>query len=75
MASSGDENAEIDYQKNHIDETHVPQLIVAFVVSLFLAYSAIILRLFSRRLSRTPLGWDDWIIVLSLVSSSSIPRL
>lgn len=72
MASSSSEIAELQYERNHIDDTHVPQMIVAFVVSLFLAYSAILLRLISRRLSRTQLGWDDRIIVLSLVSSLSV---
>ena len=71
MASASSENAELQYERNHINDTHVPQLIVSFVVSLFLAYSAILLRLISRRLSRTQLGWDDKIIVLSLVSSLS----
>ena len=75
MASSSSENAELQYKRNHIDNKHVPQLTAAFVVSLFLAYSAILLRLISRRLSRTQLGWDDRIIVLSLVSSLSIPQL
>ena len=75
MATSSSENAELQYEKSHINDTHVPQLIASFVVSLFLAYSAIVLRLISRRLSRTRLGWDDWIIVLSLVSSLLVPWL
>ena len=75
MATSSSETAQLQYEKSHINDTHVPQLIASFAVSLFLAYSAIVLRLTSRRFSRTQLGWDDWIIILSLVSSILFPWL
>lgn len=41
-------------------------LIGVFAFSLFLSYTAILLRFISRRLSRTVLGPDDWIIFSSL---------
>ena len=65
------ESAELLYEQAHVDETHVPQLIAAFTVSLVIAYGAVALRLISRRLSRTQLKWDDWTILLSLVKNLS----
>ena len=66
MDSAG-ERAEIQYQLAHIEETHVPQLVVVFVFSLVISYGAVALRLASRHLSRTQLRWDDWTILVSLV--------
>ena len=50
-------------------ETEVPRLIGAFVACLVIAYLAVILRLISRRLNKTDLKADDWLLVTSLVSS------
>ena len=70
MAAAG-QSAELQYERAHVSETHVPQLIAVFTVSLAIAYSAVALRLLSRHLSKTQLKWDDWTILLSLVESLS----
>ena len=59
--------AKLQYQREHISDTHVPQLIAAFVCALVIAYTAVILRLLSRYMGRTQLKWDDWLIISSLV--------
>ena len=66
--ASAQEAAEVQYEEDHLSDSHVPQLIAVFTVSLAIAYSAVVLRLISRRMSRTQLKWDDWVICLSLVS-------
>ena len=48
-------------------ESEVPQLIGAFIACLAIAYLGVILRLISRRLKKTDLKADDWLIVTSLV--------
>ena len=66
MAAEGG-SADIQYEEDHINETRVPELITVLAISLVIAYSAVALRLFSRRLSNTALKYDDWTIMLSLV--------
>lgn len=51
-------------------ESEVPRMIGAFVVCLVVAYLGVILRLISRRLRKTDLKTDDWLIVTSLVGST-----
>lgn len=68
--ASAEESAEIRYEQDHVDDTHVPQLAAVFIVALVIAHFAVVLRLISRRLSQTQLKWDDLIIFLSLVSFS-----
>ena len=72
MAAAG-QSTEIQYEQEHINESHVPQLIGVFIASLVIAYGAVFWRLVSRRISRTGLSWDDWIIVVSLVNKSLRP--
>ena len=64
---------EIKYELEHIDDNLQPNIIAACVVCLFSAYVAVLLRFVSRRLIRTPLGWDDYLIVVALVGR--IPTL
>ena len=70
MAAAG-QSGELQYEQDHATDMHVHQLITIFAVSLAMAYCAVALRLVSRRVSKTRLSWDDWAIILSLVSSSA----
>ena len=70
--ASAEEFAEIQYEQDHVDDTHVPQLAAVFTAALVIAHLAVVLRLISRRLSHTQLKWDDLVICLSLVSPSLV---
>ena len=58
----------IAYYKAHANETLQPNEIAAGVCGLVIAYTAVVARVFARRASGTKFGWDDWLIVASLVS-------
>lgn len=60
-------SANVQYQEAHAGDTAVARLIAVLIVCFVISYAAIILRILSRRLSRTRLGTDDWLILLSLV--------
>ncbi|KAL9117423.1 MAG: hypothetical protein Q9187_006042 [Circinaria calcarea] len=64
MATAIDPNTQ--YQIDHSYETQVPKLVAAFATCLFIPYAAVILRLVSRRLNKTCLGADDWLVIASL---------
>ena len=67
MSSAGNATAQETNQLEVASE--VPQMIGAFVACLIIAYSGVLLRLISRRLKRTDLKADDWLIISSLVRS------
>ncbi|OAQ59531.1 hypothetical protein VFPPC_03765 [Pochonia chlamydosporia 170] len=52
-----------------LNETKVPSLVSAFVVTWVLGLAIVGLRITARRLSRNELWWDDWLIIVSLVFS------
>lgn len=56
---------EIQYQKDHASDTAVARLVAVFVICFVISYVAISLRFVSRRLNRTKLGTDDWLMLLS----------
>lgn len=58
------------YQEGHINETKKPNLIAASAICLSAAYVAVGLRFLSRRLAPTPLGADDYTIVVALFFTS-----
>lgn len=60
---------DVAYQLAHREETRVPSLILSGAICLAAAYMAVVLRLISRRLVRSPLAADDWCMVLGLVSN------
>ena len=59
--------AEIIYQKNHISDTQVPNIIATNAICFPIACAAIVLRFTSRRLSKIKYEADDWLIVAGLL--------
>jgi len=49
------------------DETLQPNLYASAVICIILAFVAVFLRLYARRLKRQALGWDDYMIIVALV--------
>ena len=47
--------------------SEIPQMVGAWVTCFCVAWLAAILRIISRRMKRTDLGADDWLIITSLV--------
>ena len=63
--------AEIHHQQDHINDNAVPTIIAANVVCFSLAFVAVALRFVCRKVSKIKYEADDWLILASLVSSSS----
>ena len=59
--------AEAQYQLAHIHESRAKELVVSHFICLMIAVVAVTLRFVSRRMSKTPLKMDDWMIVAALV--------
>jgi hypothetical protein len=64
----GPSPAEIQYQKDHINETHAPAVLTACIICFTLAVIAVFLRVLSRRMAAASLGKDDYMIFAALVS-------
>ena len=62
--------AEARYQLAHIDESRAKDINSSHFVCLAIAVVAVALRFLSRRISKTPLKADDWMIIAALVLSS-----
>ena len=62
--------AEAQYQLYHINESRVQDIVSSHVACLVIAVFAIILRFISRRMSKTSIKADDWMIVAALVSGN-----
>ena len=60
--------AEAQYQLDHVHESRFQAIASSQIACLIIAFIAIILRFVSRRLSKTPIKADDWMIVVALVS-------
>ncbi|KAK3167196.1 hypothetical protein OEA41_010322 [Lepraria neglecta] len=58
--------AELQDQRDHINETLVPSLVASNTVCLILAYIAVALRFLCRRMTRVKYEYDDWFIVAGL---------
>ena len=59
--------SEIQYQLNHASEDRSANVIAAVTTCLCLATIAVGFRILARRMMKTPLGADDWMIVTALV--------
>lgn len=59
---------ELRYMERHKDDTQVPSIISVCVAGAVIAVMLVALRLWCRRKQRTPLGLDDWLILIALVS-------
>ena len=59
--------AEARYQLAHIHESRAKDINVSHFVCLAIAVTAIALRFLSRRMSKTALKMDDWMICAALV--------
>ena len=63
--------AEAQYQLDHINQSRVHDIVSSHIACLVIAVAAIILRFISRRMSKTAIKADDWMIVAALVSDTS----
>ena len=66
--------ADIQHIKEHIRENRGDEIIAANVVGLCIASVAMCLRFKSRRLVRTKINTDDWMIAVALASHRKIFR-
>ena len=57
---------EIAHETPLINESKTPAIISTAVVFGALALTAVVTRLYARKLSCTKYGWDDWAIIISL---------
>ena len=55
------------YQLAHKDDNRSADVVAAVTICLVAAFVAVFLRFLSRKLSKAPLGADDWMIVVGLV--------
>jgi len=60
--------ADIQYQKDHINDTNAPAVLTACIICFTLAVIAVFLRVLSRRMAAASLGKDDYMIFTALVS-------
>lgn len=60
--------ADIQYQKDHINDTRAPAVLTACIICFTLAVIAVFLRVLSRRMAAASLGKDDYMIFAALVS-------
>ena len=59
--------SEIQYQLSHASDDRSANVIAAITTCLCLATIAVALRVLARRMMKTPLGADDWMIFTALV--------
>ena len=64
---------DIQYQTDHVGDDRRSDIITSSTICLLAAYIAITARLVSRRLQKTPLHWDDYSILVALVSPVLLP--
>ena len=64
---------DIQYQTDHIGDDRRPNIIAASTICLLAAYVAVTARVVSRRLQKIPLLWDDYSILVALVSPVLLP--
>lgn len=59
---------EIKYELSHIHDTRAPNIIVSAAICIFLAMTAVLLRLLARHLSKSKILSDDYMMIFALVS-------
>ncbi len=59
--------SELQYQLSHASEDRSANVVAAVTTCLCLAFIAVGLRILARRMTKTPLGADDWMILIALV--------
>ena len=59
--------ADVAYEKDHIHDSDVPQILAVNVTCMLIARVAILLRIISRRITPAPFKMDDWTIVAATV--------
>ena len=64
--------AEAQYQLDHVHESRVRDIVSAHISCFTILAVAIILRFIARRMSKTSIKADDWMIVAALVSGKHI---
>ena len=64
--------ADLQYQKDHFNDTQAPSVLVACAISFALAGIAVVLRVLSRRVINAALGKDDYMIFAALVILSFV---
>ena len=63
---------ELLYMQEHISDDRRTDVIVANAICFAIAVIAVTLRFTSRRLARVYYGWDDWSVMVALVSCHSV---
>lgn len=53
-------------------ENRYPEIYAGTIILLVVATAVVILRLYARRLSVVSLWWDDWTLVVALVSNCKL---
>lgn len=61
---------ELQSQLEHRYQDRAADIVTSNVIMMAAAYVAVFLRFISRRLMRTSIGADDWMMVMGLVSLS-----
>jgi uncharacterized membrane protein len=59
--------ADARYQLEHINESRVKDIVSSHITCLIIAVVAVLLRFVSRRMMKTALKADDWMIVAALI--------
>lgn len=60
------------YQLAHKDEDRGPTVIIISCLLLALCTIAVCARFVARRVLKVKVGWDDWLVIPSLVCSSNL---
>lgn len=61
--------AELQYEREHYEETQVPALLASNFLFLTLAIAAVVTRFLCRWVSKIKYQYDDWLIVPGHVSA------
>ncbi|KAL8860981.1 MAG: hypothetical protein Q9178_002494 [Gyalolechia marmorata] len=64
-----DRPKELQYQINNIDDNRGPEIIGSTIVIAILAISAVVLRLVCRRHMKVAISYDDYLIIVGLLTS------
>lgn len=59
--------AEAKYQLEHVNQSRVKDIVSSHIACLIIAVIAVVLRFVSRRIAKTSLKADDWMIVAALI--------
>ena len=64
---------ELQYQEEHKSDNRGPKIIVSLAIMLAIAYIAVGLRFWSRRMNHVRSSYDHWMMVLGLVRQALHP--